>query len=187
MRAGAEPIVRAALRRFASLGFEGASLQAIALDAGLSKSSVLYHFESKEALLDAALRPAVEELRDLVEESARLGDETARQAFLGHFVNYLYAHRLEVAVIVNHGQPLKGMAVVDEADRLVRVLSSHLHPADASDRDALRFGVALAGATFALVAADRWGGEQLADDAVRDVLTEVLADFVLPPRSTLPA
>ena len=40
-----------ALAEFATAGYAGTSLQRIAELAGLSKSSVLYHYASKEALL----------------------------------------------------------------------------------------------------------------------------------------
>jgi AcrR family transcriptional regulator len=46
-------IVRAAASCFGQLGFKGASTAAIALEAGVSKSLVLYHFESKEHLFVA--------------------------------------------------------------------------------------------------------------------------------------
>lgn len=117
---GSAPLLESALQQFAAVGFDGASLQRIAADAGLSKSSVLYHFASKEALLDAALRPAVEDLAVLVEEIAALSDDVSRRAFLVRFVDYLYAHRLAIAVIFNHGRALAGHAVVDEADALDR-------------------------------------------------------------------
>src|SRR3954468_15556257 len=151
MPSGAAPLVAAALRQFAAVGFEGASLQRIAADAGLSKSSVLYHFSSKEALLEAALRPAVDDLRLLVAAAAPLDADTDRLDFLGRFVDYLFAHRLEIAVIVNHGRPLSAIPVVAEADDLVAALAARLQPAVAGDRNAVRFGVALAGAAFMLV------------------------------------
>lgn len=43
-------IVQAAEKQFAQFGFEGASLEAIASDAGLSRHNLLYYFPSKEAL-----------------------------------------------------------------------------------------------------------------------------------------
>ncbi|MDH2442907.1 TetR/AcrR family transcriptional regulator [Amnibacterium sp. CER49] len=179
MPSGASQLVQAALRSFAASGFEGASLQRIADAAGLSKSSVLYHFDSKEALLDAALRPAVVDLRDLL-GTADLDDPAGTQAFLARFVDFLFAHRLEVAVLVNHGSALRGQPVVDEADALVVEVAHRLRPADASDRDAVRFGVALAGAAFVLVGADRWATEQLPDEELRPLLAAVLAELVLP-------
>ena len=48
-----------ALNEFAAAGYGGTSLQRIAEIAGLSKSSVLYHYGSKEALLEAAIGPAI--------------------------------------------------------------------------------------------------------------------------------
>jgi AcrR family transcriptional regulator len=176
---GSAPLLESALRHFASVGFDGASLQRIATDAGLSKSSVLYHFSSKEALLDAALRPAVDDLAVLVDEIVALSDDASRRAFLVRFVDYLYEHRLAIAVIFNHGRALSGHAVIDEADALVRDLAARLKPAGSADRQTLRFGVALSGAAFMLVAADRWSIDHVPDDEVRAELVDVLGEFVL--------
>lgn len=176
---GSAPLLGSALRQFAAVGFDGASLQRIAADAGLSKSSVLYHFASKEALLDAALRPAVQDLAVLVERMVAITDATSRQAFLVRFVDYLYEHRLAIAVIINHGQALTGHAVIDEADALVRHLALRFTPAEGGEREVLRFGVALAGAAFMLVAADRWAPAHVPEEDLCAALIDVLGEFVL--------
>jgi len=176
---GSAPLLESALRQFAAVGFEGASLQRIASDAGLSKSSVLYHFASKEALLDAALRPAVRDLAVLNEQMVRIADVASRQTFLVQFVDYLYEHRLAIAVIFNHGLGLKGHAVIDDADALVRDLAARLTPAEGGEGELLRFGVALAGAAFMLVAADRWAPAHVPEEDLRAGLIDVLGEFVL--------
>lgn len=178
---GAAPLLQSALRQFAAVGFEGASLQRIASDAGLSKSSVLYHFASKEALLDAALRPAVEDLHILLEQLIEHGGDAPRPAFLADFVDYLFAHRLAIAVLISHGQGLAGHAVVDEADALVRRLSECLGGSEPADPATVRFGVALAGAAFMLVASDRWATSHVPEDQLRATLVEVLGQLVLEP------
>lgn len=186
MPSGAAPLIAAALRQFAAVGFEGASLQRIADDAGLSKSSVLYHFSSKEALLDAAVRPAIEALGALL-DAADLDDPAGTERFLERFVDFLFEHRLAVAVVVNHGTALKGFPVIDEADALVRRVEDLCRPAQRSEHDAVRFGVALAGTAFVLVAADRWGTERLPEDVLKPMLISVLAELVLPRRTAQPA
>jgi AcrR family transcriptional regulator len=172
-----------ALRHFAAHGFEGASLQRIAAEAGVSKSSVLYHYDSKEALLDAALRPAIEDLDALL---ARFGlpaegDAEDKKAFLEAFVDFLLARRLEIATIINHGQALTGVPVIDAADARVRALSDLLHSGGTPALEKIRFGVALAGAAFVLVASDRWTDEVASDAELRPLLVAVLTDLVLQP------
>jgi TetR/AcrR family transcriptional repressor of mexJK operon len=55
-------MIAAAHRLFSERGFDGASMDAIAAEAGVSKPTVYRHFESKESLFDAALESALEQL-----------------------------------------------------------------------------------------------------------------------------
>lgn len=63
MRATPEQITAAAAVAFAEGGWHGATLADVGSRLGLSKSAVLYHFASKELLLDEVLRPVAEETR----------------------------------------------------------------------------------------------------------------------------
>ena len=54
-----ERLLISAERHFAKLGFDGARLSDIAAEAGISRPSLLYHFESKEALYAAVVRTAL--------------------------------------------------------------------------------------------------------------------------------
>lgn len=177
MRESSEELLRAAaLRHFAESGFEGASLQQIADDVGMSKSSVLYHFASKEALFDAAMRPALAALRELV-ASIRDGIDAN---FVERFVNLLFDHRLAVYTLVNHGQgTARDLPLFVEANALVGEFATCVDPSE--DQAAhLRFGFALAGAAFLVVSADRWkpkDEEPLDDAQFRKLLIGIVTEL----------
>jgi len=57
-------ILDAAERSFANHGFEGASIRAIVMDAGVNLASIHYHFRSKEALLEAVLTRRISIVND---------------------------------------------------------------------------------------------------------------------------
>lgn len=50
-----QQILRAAEAQFARFGFEGVSLEAIAVEIGISRQNLLYYYPSKEQLYDAVL------------------------------------------------------------------------------------------------------------------------------------
>ena len=55
-------VVDAALRAFGTRGYDATSLDALAAELGIRKQSILYYFNCKEALLDAAIDEAGEEM-----------------------------------------------------------------------------------------------------------------------------
>ena len=55
-------MIDAALRAFGDRGYETTSLDALAAELGVRKQTILYHFASKEALLDAVIDEAGAEL-----------------------------------------------------------------------------------------------------------------------------
>jgi TetR/AcrR family transcriptional regulator len=142
-----------ALAEFAVAGYAGTSLQRIAEIAGLSKSSVLYHYDSKEALLQAAIGPAIDRMEGILDSiEGSLLDPAARSAFIEQFVDFLLEHRLEVHMFINQGPGLEDVPVIDRANALVVKLATFFSSAVSTIEDHLRFGIALGGAAYVLSA-----------------------------------
>jgi AcrR family transcriptional regulator len=62
-------ILDSALHAFGTRGYETTSLDALAAQLGVRKQTILYHFESKELLLDAVIDEAGGELIAVLEEA----------------------------------------------------------------------------------------------------------------------
>ena len=62
-------VVDAAIVAFGGRGYDATSLDAVASELGIRKQTILYHFPSKEALLDAAIDRAAEDLSLTLEEA----------------------------------------------------------------------------------------------------------------------
>lgn len=173
------------------MGFAATSLQHIADAAGYSKSSVLYHFASKEALLEEVLTPAIDRLEEILERFASQGGGVpARTQFVDDFIDFLLQFKLELHTFINQGQALVGIPVIDRARVLIVRLSETLCDERASTEDRLRFGVALGGAAYSLVAGMTFLGEDLAPpaelrNALRTVITELLAPVPADPSTNV--
>ncbi|ANP73209.1 TetR/AcrR family transcriptional regulator [Cryobacterium arcticum] len=175
-----------ALEQFASVGFAGASLQHIADVAGYSKSSVLYHFASKEALLEAVLTPAIDRLEEILERFLATEEtETTRLRFVDDFIDFILEFRLELHTFINQAQSLTGIAVIDRAGVLIGRLSNAICDNNASTEDQIRFGIALGGAAYALVAGMNFGGTPLerspsSPEEIRRALRVVIVELLAP-------
>jgi AcrR family transcriptional regulator len=86
-------LVRSAARVFARRGFQSASVEEIAADAGFTKGAVYANFESKEALFLAMLDDRFAERRAAIERVAATGEEPEAQIREGggEFAQYVTA------------------------------------------------------------------------------------------------
>jgi TetR/AcrR family transcriptional regulator len=179
---------RIALEQFAAVGFAGASLGSIAHAAGLAKSSVLYHYASKEALLTAAVQPAVDALAAVVDSYPDGGGREERELFVERFIDFLLDHRLALHLFINQGQSLHGVPALDRANALVQRFGDLVSARIPSTGDRIRFGVALGGAAYTLVAAANWSAGDLPETAeVRAALVDAVSALLSSPAPLAPA
>ena len=167
-----------ALERFARQGIQATSIQDIADHAGVSKASVLYHFSSKDHLADAALTPALDALDALLSEQT--ADTATGQGFIEQFVDFLITHRHATHIVIAHPYLADEIASLRRAHQLMTRLAQIIDQESSEEVDQLRIGVAMAGASYALVSADRLGVDQLSDDELRPLLTSVLLSITHP-------
>lgn len=146
---------RIALEQFSRVGYIGTSLQQIAEIAGVSKSSVLYHYASKEHLLEVSLRPAVVYLHRVLD---RLTEERmtadSLDAFVREFVDFLLEYRLEVNVFITQARAVQDVPIIDEASGVIQRIADYCAGSELGVERSLRFGIALGGAAYSLSAAD---------------------------------
>lgn len=64
---GRDVIMQAAARVFANKGYEGARVDEIAKEAGVTKSLLYYHFKSKEEIFEVLVCSLFDEYRELLE------------------------------------------------------------------------------------------------------------------------
>lgn len=175
-----------ALAEFAAAGYTATSLQRIAEVAGLSKSSVLYHFASKEQLLESAIGPAIDRM-DVILSAVEGRELVDRRAFLEDFVDFLLEFRLEVNMFMNQGPSLVDVPVVEKANTLIRRLAAFFATNSTSLEEKVRFGIAFGGAAYCLGAAQTYGLDQNEDIAeLRGALVSILSDLLArktPPSS----
>ncbi|WP_350349585.1 TetR/AcrR family transcriptional regulator [Agromyces sp. G08B096] len=184
----ADELKHVALEQFASAGFAATSLQTIADHAGYSKSSVLYHYASKEALLEAAIEPAVAEFEHVLDDYLAGRGSGRRRLLVDRVVDLLLAHREAVHVFLIQGQSLADLPIIARANAAVRRLARTIGEERESVADQVRFGIALGGAAFLLTAGRSFAdADTLPDDeALRDALRSVLADLLAPSRRPAP-
>lgn len=177
-----------ALAEFAAAGYAATSLQRIADLAGTSKASVLYHYSSKEQLLEAAIGPALDALDGLVATAEDAGFSVEnREAFILGFVDFLLAHRQQVHLVINQQATIVDTPAIDRAQALMNRLASFFHSYGASTAEKLRLGVAFGGAAYSLAAAEELGIDEPPVEEIRRALIDVMLELLVPDDHRTPA
>lgn len=184
-------ILEVAARLFGRNGFKGTSLNEIATEVGCSKATLLYHFESKDAILVALVAPATEHVLALDAAIRELDDAAAQAAAIDGFVELVIAYPLPVALVYADPQ-LVGMPVFaglqPVVDRLVDAFAGRSHEVGAQ----VAAGVVLSGictvgtdhnrCTDRNTSTDHPDGDaRISDDDLRVALTQVARRALLNP------
>jgi TetR/AcrR family transcriptional regulator len=184
MSTSAEELRAIALAEFATAGYAATSLHRIAELAGLSKSSVLYHYSSKETLLEAAVSPAIERMSGILDTlQVNSLSPVGRAAFLSDFVDFILEYRREVNLFINQGPSLTDVPVIDRANEVVQRIAEYFATNTSSVEDKMRFGIALGGAAYMLCTQDSLGVQSPIDEtraALVTILSELLAPIAVP-------
>jgi len=134
-------IVRSAARRLATKGFNGASVDAVMSDAGLTHGGFYAHFKNKRQMIEEALATNQDHL---IEQIGRgLGKDGGREALNQMLARYLgKPHRDRPAegcllpVLMGdapHQSAEFKASLQQEVDRLAREFSARMDRADADD------------------------------------------------------
>lgn len=117
-------VLDAALASFGGRGYEATSLDTIAAGLGITKQSILYHFSSKEGLLEAVIDRSAIELADVLEGAiADAGDGFARVEAVVRSVFRLAARRPELLNFVREVTRLGPPAATRLTTRLEPLLA----------------------------------------------------------------
>ena len=102
-----------AVRAFNEFGYDATSMGTLATRLGLSKSAIYHHFDSKEAVLDAALDEGLGALEGvLAEPGALLGSPAARLTFVLERAVHVLVERLPYVTLLLR---LRGNTPVERA------------------------------------------------------------------------
>lgn len=144
-----ERLLGAAELEFARHGFHGAKLQDIAERAGISRPSLLYHFESKHILYSAVVHNVLTQLGETLQEAMGAGEDfdTQVDALVQGFLDFLKVRPSAARVVLREimddegpGQALLlevGVPLLELVERFLRDRGADRLPAHLPIRGAL--------------------------------------------------
>jgi AcrR family transcriptional regulator len=92
-------ILDTALELIAENGFAGTSTRELSERLGFTKAALYYHFRTKDDLLAALVRPALDDLAALVEGATPRPSAAARRELLARYVELVSTHQALVQVL----------------------------------------------------------------------------------------
>ena len=120
---------------------------------GCSKATLLYHFDSKEAILAALIAPAAAELAELDARLAALTGEAARAAAIDGFIDLVLRYSREAGLIYHGSLEVLHTPAFDDLRPLIDNLCAAFAAGSEDPTDRIAAEVVLAG--ISSIAIDR--------------------------------
>ncbi|MFT2691555.1 transcriptional regulator BetI [Clavibacter michiganensis] len=124
-------IIRGAGRALVAMG-PGASLDAMAAEAGVSKGGILHHFGTKDALIEALAADAVTSFQERVERHVDLSENRPGKT-LRAYVRAIEEEILQEDSLVTHPEVWGVLGMMPEVSRMLQADSDHWREAFAAD------------------------------------------------------
>jgi len=174
-------ILGTTLQLIAKHGISATSLQDIAAASSCSKANVLYHFSHKEHLIDEALASTLSATAQFIGRFEGQGIATLddRRDFIEELVDLLIAHRRGIHTVITHPYLGDSIPALATARELMTRMANVVAGSATSELDRIRFGIAIAGVTYALVTTEILELATLGPTELKTFLTEALHDMVL--------
>ena len=167
-------ILHAAVRRFRRDGFDATTLADIAEDLGITRSAVLHHFSSKNALLEEIVRPFMNKLDEVLDATSDAGPFTpaSRRRFVVDLVDFLCDNQDATALLTRDITVHAHLpADLQLSDRAVRFMGVTQQANDHHPLAVVRSLAALGTVARPLGADD--GVVDVADPGTRNLLVEL--------------
>ncbi len=110
----------------------------------------------------------------------KITSDDRRDGFVVDFVDLLLVHRLAAHIIINQGQTLSDIPIIDEARGFIERIGESFMSGLPTTKQRIRLGVALAGAAYILVASSPTLPEGEDIDEVREALIDVVTELITP-------
>ena len=122
-----------ALELFLEHGYEATSVHDIAVAAGCSKATVMYHFENKAAILSEVLRPSADRVAALVTELQDYPLDQVQERAIDEFIDVIVEYR-GFAVMLDGQRLLTEIPAFMSVSDLCRLLPRLLAGGDDDDQ-----------------------------------------------------
>jgi AcrR family transcriptional regulator len=174
-------ILETTLQLIAKSGISATSVQDIAAASSCSKANVLYHFSHKEQLIDQSLAGTLTATAHFINrfENRGLVSVDNRREFTEGLVDLLVEYRRGIHIVITHPYLGDSIPALATARELMARMANIVAGSATSELDRIRFGIAVAGVTYALVSTEILELATLGPTELKAFLTEALQDMVL--------
>ncbi|MCF2531587.1 TetR/AcrR family transcriptional regulator [Yinghuangia soli] len=174
-----DKVLSAAVELFGEHGFAGTSLQAIADRVGVTKAALYYHFRTKDELLDALLRPALNDLDRVLDTAERRKGQAVRQRVLFEgYVDFLLRYRTLAVILDRDVSVGTHRAIRPRLESITERVRSVLDDTERPIEQRVASTVAMGGIYSAVAVFTH-----LPDDELRRVLLDIVRRLLAPRRA----